>query len=161
MLIENKIGNVSNFIIKGKTIDLLSLEWYETRKKILRKKTVSGRELSLKFLNEKVVLTEGDILLDEETVITAISILPCDSIVIEPKNAMEIASICYEIGNRHLPLFFEKDLLMTPLDIPLFNLLLKQGYTAKKENRKLLQSLNTTVAPHNIGFSEDFVLTIM
>lgn len=147
--------------VEGKSIDWLMLEWYETRKKIIRKKTVAGRELSLKLLNANTELNEGDILLNEPGVLTVVSIIPCDCIVIKPNAVLETASLCYEIGNRHLPLFYEDGLLLTPSDTPFFNWLIKQGHEAKKETRKLLQPLRTTVAPHSIGFSQDFVITAL
>ena len=161
MLIENKIGNLSNIAVDGKSIDWLMLEWYESRKKVIRKKTASGRELSLKLLNANTELNEGDILLDEPGTLTAVSIIPCDCIVIKPSGLLETVCLCYEIGNRHLPLFYEEGLLLTPADMPFFNWLLRQNYSVQKEYRKLLKPLNTTVAPHNIGFSQDFVITAL
>jgi len=161
MLIENKIGNLSTMPVEGKSIDWLMLEWYETRKKIIRKWTSSGRELALKLLNANTELSEGDVLLEEADKLTVISIIPCDCIVIQPNNVVETASLCYEIGNRHLPLFYEDGLLLTPSDTPFFNWLIKQGHEAKIETRKLLQPLRTTVAPHSIGFSQDFVITAL
>jgi urease accessory protein len=61
----------------------------------------------------------------------------------------EMASICYEIGNKHLPLFFENDELLVPFEMPLYKLLTAQGYGVKQEQRKLLQPLKTTVSPHS------------
>ncbi|MBC7588708.1 MAG: urease accessory protein UreE, partial [Chitinophagaceae bacterium] len=80
--------------------------------------------------------------------IIAIEILSCDCLVIAPKNMFEMASIGYEIGNKHLPLFFESDELLIPFEMPLFKLLTTQGYEVKQEQRKLLQLLKTTVSPH-------------
>ena len=63
----------------------------------------------------------------------------------------EMASVCYEIGNKHLPLFYEEESLLVPFDAPLMRLLQAQGYDISKEERKLLQPLKTTVAPHSDG----------
>ncbi len=161
MLIENKIGNLSTMPVEEKSIDWLMLEWYETGKKIIRKRTSSGRELALKLLNANTELNEGDVLLEESNVLTVVSIIPCDCIVMKPNAVLETASLCYEIGNRHLPLFYEDGLLLTPSDTPFFNWLIKQGYAARIETKKLLQPLRTTVAPHSIGFSQDFVITAL
>ena len=62
----------------------------------------------MKFLKENQNLTQGDILYEDAETIIAVEIQPCDAIVIKPKNNFEIASICYEIGNKHLPYFFMK-----------------------------------------------------
>ncbi len=114
MLIQNKIGNLLQHNSNGKSIDFLKLEWYEARKRIMRKQTESGREVSLKFLQENPGHKEGDILFEDENGIIALSILACDCIVISPKSMQEMASVCYEIGNKHLPLFYEKELLLGP-----------------------------------------------
>ncbi len=149
MLIQNKIGNLFSFDACSSTIDLLYLEWYEARKRLLRRTTQGGREVSIKFLQENPELTEGDILFADDTTIIAVSILPCNCIVVQPANMFQMASVCYEIGNKHLPLYYEQDALLVPFEMPLYKLLLAQGYAATQEERKLLQPLKTTVAPHN------------
>jgi urease accessory protein len=154
MLIQEKIGHINSFQINNQTIDLLQLEWYEARKRILNKQTNNGKEVSLKFLNANPEFTEGDILYADEITIILVSILPCSCIVLQPKNMFEMASVCYEIGNKHLPLFYEADELMVPFEMPLFNLLLVQGYAAKQEEKKLLHPLKTTVAPHSVSISK-------
>jgi urease accessory protein len=149
MLIQTKTGHLSTVNTNGKTIDLLSLEWYEARKRIFRKQSAGGREVSIKFLNENPELTEGDVLFEDDTTIIAVTILPCDCIVIQPTNMLEMASVCYEIGNKHLPLFYEEEALLIPSDPPLLKLLTAQGYKVNIEKRKLLQPLKTTVSPHD------------
>jgi len=148
MLLQNKIGNIATLEINQRVVDYISLEWYEARKRILRKTTQSGKEVSMKFLNENPELTEGDVLFADEAAVMIVSILPCDCIVVHPKNMFEMASVCYEIGNKHLPLFYEAESLLIPLDMPLLRLLSAQGYEVKEERRKLLQPLKTTVSPH-------------
>ena len=148
MIVQEKKGNINSTKSSDKTIDWLPLEWFETNKRILRRKTISGKEISLKFLKENAELRQGDILFEDEQSIIAVEVLPCDCLVIKPKNMFEMASICYEIGNKHLPLFMEKDDLLAPFENPLYHLLLAQGYEVTKENRKLVQPLKTTVTPH-------------
>lgn len=150
MLIQAKTGTLNNYS-SNKQIDWLQLEWYETRKRILRKQTESGKDISIKFLNENPDLTEGDILFEDDNSIIVVSVLPCECIVIKPINMFEMASVCYEIGNKHLPLFYEEESLLVPFDAPLMRLLQAQGYDVSKEERKLLQPLKTTVAPHSDG----------
>jgi urease accessory protein len=161
MLIQNKTGNISTLEINQRMVDYISLEWYEARKRILRKTTQSGKEVSIKFLNENPELTEGDILFADEQTIIAVEILPCDCIAVQPKNMFEMASVCYEIGNKHLPLFYEAEVLLIPLDIPLLRLLSAQGYDIKEERRKLLQPLKTTVSPHGAAGNETLFSKIM
>jgi urease accessory protein len=151
MLLTEKIGRLDLMEINQRKVDYIFLEWHETRKRILRKQTAGGKEVSLKFLNENPELTEGDVLYEDESAIIAVSVLPCSCIVIKPTNMFEMASVCYEIGNKHLPLFYENESLLVPFDLPMMKLLQAQGYDVKQEERKLMQPLKTTVAPHGDG----------
>lgn len=148
MIITQTLGNINTIDACSKVIDWLPLQWYETNKRIQRKKTLAGKEVALKFLNESATLTQGDIVWQDEQIIIAIDVLPCDCLVIQPKNMFEMASVCYEIGNKHLPLFYENDELLVPFELPLQRLLAAQGYEIRAEKRKLLQPLKTTVVPH-------------
>ena len=147
MLIQQKIGNI-NSAPTNKTIDWVKLEWHETSKRILHKKTNAGINIALKFMGENQQLTQGDILLEDAETIIAVDIEPCDAIIIVPKDMAEMASICYEIGNKHLPLFYQENKLLVPFEQPLFKLLTAAGYQLKVEKQKLLNQLKTTVSPH-------------
>jgi urease accessory protein len=148
MLIQQKIGNLNSYAVGAKTIDWLALHWFETNKRIQRKRSNAGQEIALKFLQENPALTQGDILYEDAETVVAVEVLPCECLVIAPKNMFEMASVCYEIGNKHLSLFYENDELLIPFEQPLYKLLTAQGYEVKQQQRKLLQPLKTTVAPH-------------
>lgn len=154
MLIQNKIGVLAAFETNQRLVDYILLEWYEARKRILKKTTLSGKEISIKFLNENPELTEGDVLFADDINIIAVSILPCDCIVVQPKNMFEMASVCYEIGNKHLPLFYEGDQLLVPYEMPLYNLLSVKGYDVHQATRKLLHPLKTSVVPHTVAIGD-------
>lgn len=148
MLIQHKSGNIKNTSVKGLEIDLLIVEWHETNKRILHKHTVSGIPVTLKFLQENPDLKDGDILWQDENRIITVEINSCECIVITPYNTLESAAICYEIGNRHLPLFYEGNELLLPYELPIYNLLNASGYDIKIEKRKLSNVFKTTVLPH-------------
>ena len=148
MIISSKIGNLYNGFNSNKLIDPVYLEWFESNKRILHKKTLSGREIICRFLNESPQLVDGDVLSEDKESIIVIKILYCDAIVINVNNDFQLASVCYEIGNKHLPLFYENGELLVPFDAPLFSLLTAQGYQVEKQERKLIKPLKTTVLPH-------------
>ena len=151
MLIQQKLGNIDTINLGNRTIDWLPLEWYETSKRILRKRTKAGTEVALKFLAENQHLTQGDVLYADDKTLVVIDVLPCDVLVIRPVSMYDMASVCYEIGNKHLPLFFDEDTVLAPFEAPLFRLLTASGYAVEKQQRKLLQPLKTTVSPHGHG----------
>ena len=148
MLVKEKLGNITSFPINGRTMDYLLLDWYETNKRILHKKTLSGREISMKFLNENPQLAIGDVVYQGDESIIVIDINDADTIVIQPANMQEMAAICYEIGNKHLPLFYQDEEILVPFENPLFNFLQASGYRVEKAKRKLVHPLRTTVSPH-------------
>ncbi len=148
MLVQHKLGNIHSSSTNNLVIDKLIIEWYETGKRILHKKTDSGIPVTLKFLNENPDLKDGDILWQDEHTVIAVEINPCECIVITPGNVLETASICYEIGNRHLPLFYEGNELLIPYESPIHNLLNAAGYKLAVEERKLNNCFKTTVLPH-------------
>lgn len=161
MIIREKAGRIGDY--RGLDIepDWLELEWFETRKRILHKTTSRGLAVSMKFLTESPEITEGDVLyVDAERLIVA-RILPCDCMVVKPGSLFETASLCYEIGNKHLPLFFEDNALLVPFEAPLYRLLVAQGYAVLRDERKLLQPLKTTVSPHASGSSGSLFSKIM
>ncbi|MBA2762980.1 MAG: urease accessory protein UreE [Segetibacter sp.] len=149
MLIKEKMGNINSFNIDNRTIDLFVIEWYEANKRILHKRTEAGREVVLKFMNESQSLTDGDVLYADEALVIVVDIQVCEVIIINPKSMSEMAAICYEIGNKHIPLFYCNDELLVPYEAPLFRLLTAAGYMPKRESRKLLNQLKTTVSPHS------------
>ena len=153
MLIREKIGNAGSFDIRGRVVDWLEVEWYETGKRVLRRRTRGGRELALKFLRESPSLTQGDVLYADEAVVILVELLACPVLVIPMGALEEVASICYETGTRPLPLYIEDGVLLAPLDEPLFRWLSASGHTVRREERKLLYPLRSTVSPHSHGGS--------
>ena len=149
MLIQEKIGNLTSFALDGRRLDLLPVEWYETNKRIMRRPTRGGRELALKFLQESPALGERDVLYADDQTVIAVEILPCETLVIPMTTPQDIASICYEIGNRHLPLFIEAGELLVPAEEPLYHWLTASGYDVRREDRKLLHPLRSTIAAHS------------
>jgi urease accessory protein len=161
MLIQNKIGHIDSFQINQRSIDFWELEWHECQKRIIRKKTKSGLEISFKSLNENPVFTEGDVIFENDTSVIIVSIIPVESIIIKASSMFEIASVCYEIGNKHAPLFYQNEELMIPYEKPLYDQLTAQGYQVFKENRKLLHPLCTSVSSHAHQSGETLFTKIM
>ncbi|MEO6732912.1 MAG: urease accessory protein UreE [Ferruginibacter sp.] len=161
MLIKEKIGNINFFALYNRKIDYLLLEWYETNKRILHKKTAAGVEVGMKFLNENQLLTEGDIIYEDDFSIIVIEIKECDAMIIRPKTMFEMASVCYEIGNKHIPVFYQQDEILVAFEAPLFKLLLTAGYDVSEGKRKLINPLKTSVSPHGHTSREGLFSKIM
>jgi len=161
MIVKEKIGNITNFQIGERVIDYLYLDWFETGKRILHKKTTSGMEVVMKFLRENQQLGQGDILFADETRLIVVAILPCECLVIIPRSKFELASLCFEIGNKHLPLFYQDEKLLVAYDAPLFRLLVSSGYDVIKEDARLENPLKTSVSPHGDSGKDSLFSKIM
>jgi len=161
MIIQETIGNLDTLGDPPGTIDWLPLEWYETEKRIQRKRTKSGKEVMLKFLRENPGLRQGDILSIVGSAIIAVDIIPAECIVIQPRNLHEMAALCYEIGNKHLPLFYDHGKLIVPFEGPIFRHLIALEYDAVRDVMKLVGALKTTTAPHKHSNRTGLFETIM
>lgn len=126
----------------------IDLEWFETNKRIQHKIARDGKSFRFKFLQENPNLKHREIIYQEHGKDYVIHILPCDCLVIKPKSNFETASICYEIGNKHIPLFYASDELLVPFEKPLFKQLTAMGFEVFQEKRALMNPLKTSVAPH-------------
>lgn len=147
MIISEK-PKQTNVQDSDKTIVWIDFDWFETNKRIQHKTARDGQTFRLKFLKENPNLKAGDLLLEKENTAYYINILPCNCLVINPKSNFETASICYEIGNKHLPLYYEDEVLLVPFEKPLFHQLKAMGFDVFEAKKSLLTPLKTTVAPH-------------
>jgi urease accessory protein len=161
MIIDKIIGNTGKEDTGSRKIDLLLLEWYETTKRIQRKHTQDGMEIAIKFLKEGQRLHQGDILYRDEEKVVVVDILPSDAIVVSPRSLLEMGSVCYEIGNKHLPVFIQDDQVLIPFEEPIFRWLIASGYATTKEHTRLTNLLNANVQPHSHGGSSSLFSKII
>jgi urease accessory protein len=151
MIINETIGNISEHQVDGKTIDYLDLEWFETTKRIQRKKTRGGLDIAIKFLREGQRLREGDLLFENEQKVIVVNVLETEAIVMAPSSMLEMGTVCYEIGNKHIPLFIQEEKVMLPFEMPMFRWLEASGFAPEKQSVKLLNLLKSNVEPHGHG----------
>jgi len=148
MIINEVTGNLKEFDLGNRIIDLLEIEWFESTKRIQRKKTKSGDDIAIKFLKEGQRLRQDDILFANDQKVIVVDILPCDAIAVKPTTLLEMGSVCYEIGNKHLPMFIQNDEVLVPFEEPIFKWLSASGYKTEKVHTQLTNLLNSTVQPH-------------
>lgn len=148
MIIKEILGNKSNMDLANLEIDLLELEWFETSKRIQSKTTNSGVQVSIKILKEGQHLSQDDVLFRDNNNAIIINIRECEAIVVAPSSLLEMGTVCYEIGNKHAPIFIQDNQVLIPFEEPLFKWLSASGYRPLKENRQLKNMLKSTQASH-------------
>lgn len=151
MIVNEAIGNILHYLVDGKTIDYVDFEWFEANKRVQRKKSKNGEEVAIKFLKEGQKLNDGDILYQDDNKMLVVNILETEAIVITPKTMLEMGTICYEIGNKHIPLFIQEEKILLPFEKPMFRWLEASGYSPKIKQTKLLNLLKSNVEPHGHG----------
>lgn len=136
MIVEKIVGNIKDTEIEETECDYLLIEWYEVGKKVLHKTSGNGVEVGIRNSSGHC-LHDGDILWREGKKALVLKISDCECIALKPETMSEMGNACYEIGNRHAPLFFEGDEILTPFDEPLMAALSKCGFKAYKRYAKL------------------------
>ncbi len=136
MIIEKIVGNLTDRDISGLEWDEVFIEWYEVEKKVLHKTSAGGLEIGIRNSGDRP-LCDGDILYQDDRTALVIKILESSCIVLKPKTMEEMGKACYEMGNRHAPLFIEGDELLTPFDEPLLTALIKCGFSAERKTARL------------------------
>lgn len=148
LLIEKVIGHTSQLSTEGHNTDVLDIDWFDAGKSTIRKSTRNGVEVAIRK-DTAHPLSEGDILFMDDTTAIVISILPCECIVFKPADMREMGTICFEIGNKHMPLFLTDELeVIVAYEDPLFKLLERSGYAPRKESRQLLRTHALKVHGH-------------
>lgn len=150
MIVEKIIGNLKDVDVKGRRLDTVDVEWYEVNKKILKKDSAAGKEIGIRFSEQKKI-NDGDILYLDDNEIIAVNIPESEVILIEPKSMVDMGTMCYEIGNQHVPLFLAENSIMVPYEKPLMELLDKRGFKPKKEMRKLVNGVECHKHSHHHG----------
>ncbi len=153
MIIDKILGNIAEATF-DKEVDYLDLEWHEANKRIYRKSSRNGRNIAVRFLSESVHLADGDVLVNEKEYLIVVNIVECETIVLQPTTMSEMASLCYEIGNKHMPIFLLDDKVVMPYETPMFKWVESMGYKPEVALQKLGKPLKSNVAPHSHTLTE-------
>ena len=156
MICEKILGTLDELDVAGKTVEYVDIEWHEAFKKIHKKTTNTGREVGIRM--DDSVLTEGlydgKVIYMDDGLVIAVHTPPCEVIrvTVKPDHRFMAAKVCYEIGNRHAPLFYGEDeyTFITPYNEPMLQMLSGlHGVEAEKEMRKLAFDKRVSASVHN------------
>ena len=121
--------------LDGRTIDFLEIEWYEAAKSRMKKKTQGGVEVLVDKANRDA-FEDGDLLYLSEELAILVKIKPCDCVVLRPRSLQEVGTICFEIGNKHVPIFItDENEVCVAYDALLYQLLQCGGFEMGIEER--------------------------
>lgn len=146
MLITSALYNDSSKLHDPKA-DHLPIEWYQATKRILRLRTLKNQEVAIRFFGKGQELKHGDVLWEDADSLIVVEVLPTSCIVIEFENILDMSFVAYEVGNKHIALFVDKNTLLIPYERPICKWLEKNGFKPKVESRVLVGKLNANVEP--------------
>lgn len=155
MLCEKVLGKLGDFDTQNKQIERVEIEWHEAFKKIHKKVTDMGTEVGIRM--DDSILSRGlyqdDVIYQDENRMIAVNTPPCEVIRVSLTQGHEkmAAKVCYEIGNRHAPLFWgDEDTFITIYNEPMMDMLKKiHGVQAEKELAKLNFDKRISASIHN------------
>lgn len=114
MIAEKILGNIHRDNITV-PVDIVGLEWFEADGKRLRKTTKGGRDIGIAVGGR---LRDGDILYLDSEFCVAVKVAECELTEVKVSSIEEMGRVCFEIGNRHLPLKISADRVLIPYDAP-------------------------------------------
>lgn len=147
------IGNIAHFVSGERVLDSINMEWFDAYKRIGRYESTMGKDCIIKF--DKLLingLCDGDIIYVDSHCIVSIAIQPSACLQIKTQGLLEVAKLCYEIGNFHIPLFlFDNGDFYIPYERTIHRILQRLGFCvieceAKLNARYRLHTLNNEVA---------------
>lgn len=144
IIVSDITRNAKNEDLSSKNVDFFDIEWFETTRKVLRRETQKNQEVALRILKENFRIKHYDVLWEEGDNVVLANVLPADAVIVQPKTMLEMGTVCYEIGNQHIPIFIENDEVVIPYEDPIYNLLNKSGYTPVKGKRVFENMLKAT-----------------
>lgn len=133
--------------ITTQMLDTVSLQWFEADRRIIRTTTTGGREIAFRLLKEGQRLHHEDVVYLDKQLAIVVQIEPSEVMVLAPQTLPEMARACYEIGNKHTPLFLDGNELLLPFDKPLFEWLQTAGFAPTRQQRRLSEQLRANSAP--------------
>jgi len=134
MIFEKILGKKPNSI-DTKEVETVPFEWFEMNNKILKKVSSKGTEVGMR-LSEP--LFDGGVLFEDNNTIICLELLPCELTTVFVHSIQELGRVCFELGNRHLPISIGDMTVSTPFDNPTFEYLQKHGFHCHRKTEKFV-----------------------
>lgn len=136
VILAEILGNLRDMDYSDKRVEKVAVEWFELDKRFLRKTTDQGRDVGIN-IESCNRLQQGDVLYINGPNIIVVELSKTEAIVFEPQTMKEMALICYQLGNRHAPIFLEENQVLTPLDQTIVSFFNKLNIPVRVERRRL------------------------
>lgn len=88
--------------------DILDLSYFEVNKRVIQRKTRKGNLVKIQR-NDSTALRSGQCIYYRDDVFIQVNILPCLCVLLDSDNLSVVGEFCFDVGNRHLPVYLKAD----------------------------------------------------
>lgn len=128
MIVDKILGNLKGQHPEGEVVPVV-FAWFETEKKRIAKTAADGTELGV-CVGE--LLHPGDVLGEAGGKIYVVEVEPAPLIETRVSTMQEMGRLCFELGNRHLPLRIQEHTVSVPYDEPTLLYLQRLGFDSRQ-----------------------------
>jgi len=92
----------------GRDSDILDLSYYEVNKRVIQRKTRKGNLVRIQR-DDGSALRSGQCIYHCGDLFIQVNILPCLCVLLDSQNLSVVGEFCFDVGNRHLPVYLKAD----------------------------------------------------
>jgi urease accessory protein len=145
-MLAEPLGNLADFPVGERWLVRVTVRSDELAKRIVRLATSAG-DVGLRFDGESR-LRDGDVVFADGHLVVAAAVIPDDVLVLRPASIAAAIDLAHALGNRHLPVLREGDVIVVRFD-PLLEALAEQhGVPVTREARIVSRPFLHAHAPH-------------
>ncbi|MDR1184995.1 MAG: hypothetical protein LBK67_09390 [Coriobacteriales bacterium] len=142
LIVAEPLGEIDETRFAAALIDPVEIDWYNCTKRINRCVSQGGVELGLRMndITFKRGWRDGDVVAWDNNVAVVIRIVPCKCLCVKAADQKQLVRLCYEVGNRHAPFFYDEtdESFLLNYDQPMLLLLEKLGLEVSVKQAQLL-----------------------
>lgn len=146
LLISAPLGNLADFPLGRRRLERIAASSDDLAKRVLRFKTSRG-DIGLRFGAGRSAL-DGDVIYADAAVVIALDVAPDDVLVCRPRSIAQALGLGHALGNRHLPVQIDGEVLVLRYDRLAEDLLIDSNVEYVRESRKLGAPFRHANAPH-------------
>jgi urease accessory protein len=139
------VGNVAGFAVGTRALERVAVPSDAMTRRVLRLPTSIG---DLGITLDGTRLRDGDIVYADASRVIAVQVLPDDVLVVHPTSIAQAIDVAHALGNRHVPIQRDGDVLVIAFAPALAALLDQLGVRYERTARVLAEPFRHAAAPH-------------
>lgn len=147
MIVTKIIGMVEDFDLSKYEVEKVILDHNEMAKNHLKAVGDKGSAIGIS-LDPGQVLNHGSVLYQSGDNIIVVEGQDEDVLAVRPKGEIEWGVTCFNLGNLHAAVYFDKDVVLVPFDPNLEKILMQLQVNYKRE-RRLLSGVRGNIHQHH------------